>query len=173
MERKTVILKWNPAFSSYPMLAFLSELTNTCYGRMADFNWSVWDHDQIHEGDLVYWLKVGFGQNGIVGKGTITSEPYRGEDWSGKGRETYYVDFEPEIMINPDAWKLLDSDVLTQNIPDFDWRGGHSGLVLDQEQAQKLDALWKAYLKDNLNAFKDAQKKDKGADRIFLAKKLK
>lgn len=172
LQKKIVIIKWDPAFSSYSMLVFLSELTNACYGEMADFNWSVWDYDKVHVGDIIYWLKVGFGQNGIVGKGVITSEPYPGADWSGKGRETFYIDFVPEIMINPDAWKLLDSDILNENIPEFDWRGGHSGLILENNQAQKLEELWTCYMEKNLKAFKDARYKDKGADRIFLSKKM-
>ncbi len=35
------------------MLVFLSDLTDACYGKMADFNWSVWDHDKIHKDDTI------------------------------------------------------------------------------------------------------------------------
>ena len=90
---KTVILKWNPAVSSYSMLHYLSDIRMLNVSGLSDFNWSVWDYEQIHEGDKYYWLKVGqCGQVGIVGAGTITSEPYTGEDWSGKGIKTYYVE---------------------------------------------------------------------------------
>lgn len=29
----------------------------------------------------------------------ISSEPYKGEDWHGKDRNTYYMDLELEVMI--------------------------------------------------------------------------
>lgn len=152
----TVIFKWNPSFSSYTMKRFLNDMedVNDSY---SDFNWSVWDYEKIHTGDECFWLKVGYGQTGIVGHGVITSEPYEDEDWSGKGRKTFYVDFKPDIMLCADAFTLLDSDALQRVIPDFDWHGGHSGLVLSEGQAIALSGLWKDYLAANKEAFEKAK----------------
>ena len=33
--------------------------------------------------------------------GEFTSEPYHGEDWSGKGREVFYMDMDIKEMIHP------------------------------------------------------------------------
>lgn len=146
----TVIFKWNPAFSSYEMLSFLRDLFN--YKSDPDyvkFDWSVWDYDKITDGDEFYWVKVGLGQTGIVGHGKITSEPYEGRDWSGKGRKTFYVDFEPDVLINPDALPLLGCQQLAKSIPDFEWDKGHSGLVLNDNQANVLRGIWAEYLKVN------------------------
>jgi hypothetical protein len=145
----TVIFKWNPAFSSSPMIGYLENLYNICHDQPVDFNWSVWDHDKIHAGDRYYWVKLGYGQVGIVSAGTITSDPYQGEDWSGKGRETYYVDYEPDVMINPDTLPILTSQELTREIPDFDWYKGHSGIVLNEQQAANLEILWHNFIKRN------------------------
>lgn len=146
----TVILKWNPSFSSYSMLHFLMDIRQSNLGVNVDFNWSVWDHEIIEDGDVFYLLKVGdYGQIGIVGRGVITSDPYPGEDWSGKGRQTFYVDFAPECLINPDVLPILDAATLSAKIPDFEWTGGHSGLVLNENQAIALDGLWKEYLAKN------------------------
>lgn len=144
----TVIFKWNPAFSSYAMKSFLIDLSycKNDGNDYMDFNWSVWDYDKIHKDDEFYWVKVGLGQTGIVGHGTITSDPYEGEDWSGKGRKTFYVNFEPDILINPDALALLTCRELSDAITDFEWDKGHSGLVLNDQQAEKLGCVWAAYL---------------------------
>lgn len=153
--KKTVILKWNPAFSSYKMNNFLNDLVECKRYDLeyANFDWSVHDHEQIHEGDTFYWVKVGYGQTGIVGHGKITSDPREGEDWYGKGRQTFYVDFEPDVLINPDALPLLTCETLNQAIPSFEWDRGHSGLVLTDEQADKLHELWKQYLFTNKTEF--------------------
>lgn len=145
----TVIFKWNPAFSSYLMASYLYDLNSCLTGRPLDYNWSVWDHDKIHSDDKFYWVKLGYGQTGIVGSGVVTSDPYEGSDWSGKGRRTFYVDFLPEVLLNPDALPILDTKRLTREIPDFEWDRGHSGLVLTPEQAEKLDTLWEAFLNEN------------------------
>ena len=67
---KTVIFKWNPAFSSYNMHHYLSDLIDMVTEYEPDYNWSVWDWKQIHEGDRFFWVKVGmYGQTGIVASG--------------------------------------------------------------------------------------------------------
>jgi len=149
----TVILKWNPNFSSYSMLRYLYDIVNANYGETDDFNWSVWDHDKISEGDKFYWVKLGYGQTGIVGCGNVTSAPYKADDWSGKGRETYYIDFVPTVLINPDALPILNIATLHSRIPDFEWDHGHSGLVLADQQAKELDNLWKAFVAEHGQEF--------------------
>jgi len=138
-----VILKWNPAISSYTMERYLMELRMLNEGYGVPFNWSVHDHDKIHKNDRYYLLKLGYGQQGIVSTGTITSEPYRDEDWSGKGRETYYVNLRPDMMLNPDAMPILTSEELTRNVKgEFNWYKGHSGIVLTTEEAEEVGFLW-------------------------------
>lgn len=147
--RNSIILKWNPGFSSYNMLQFLSDLQWIEETGISEYNWSVWDYEKVRKGDRFFWVKLGYGANGIVGSGEITSDPYTGEDWSGKGRQTYFVDFRPDTLINPDALPILSNERLQAEIPDFDWSKGHSGVVLTNEQAQKLESLWASFLKEN------------------------
>lgn len=167
-KEKTVILKWNPAFSSYTTMHFLQDVYNSNKEYIYDFDWSVWEHENIGDGDRFYMVKVGeFGQNGIVMSGEITSDPEQGEDWSGRGRVTYYVNYEPDVMLDPDAFRLLSSAELQAAIPDFDWFKGHSGVVLTDEQAEKLDKLWKKYLKENADIFEQAKQKRNGSEKIY------
>ncbi len=64
---KTVILKWNPAFSSYSMMHYLEDMYRLREEDNFDYNWSVWDWREIHEGDRFFMVKVGmYGQTGIV-----------------------------------------------------------------------------------------------------------
>lgn len=79
-----------------------------------DFNWSVWEHDKASNGDKFFMVKVGPGTNGIVMSGEFTSEPYQGEDWSGKARQVFYMDMELKEMIHPDRCPLLSSDELAK-----------------------------------------------------------
>ena len=145
----TVILKWNPAVSSYNLIRFLDDIVQEVH----ESDWSIWEHERVRSGDTFYMLKVGNGQTGIVMRGKIVSDPVPDEDWSGRGRKTFYCDYDAEIMINPDAFRLLGSDALRDNIPGFDWTGGHAGVVLDGRSAAVLDTMWNAYLRDNLAEF--------------------
>lgn len=166
----TVIFKWNPEISSYEMERYLADLQGMNTGWESDsFNWSVWEYEKVHDGDKFYMLKVGhYGQLGILMSGLVTSEPYQDEDWSGQGRTTYYVDYFPDFMLNPDAMPIISCDILESAIPDFDWRKGHSGLVLSDEQAVKLEALVAKFKADNAELFKVAERKEV-PDRIYEA----
>ncbi len=153
-----VILKWNPGFSSYTMSRFLNDLEKCALANDGNIgmNWSIWDADLVHKGDTCFLLKVGYGQTGIAARGTITSEPYRGEDWSWRNRPTKYCDFDFETMINPDAYQLLSSAELTSAIPDFDWLGGHSGVVLNDRQGEIFVQMWQNYMQHQAEYFEKA-----------------
>lgn len=151
--QNTFILMWNPAISNYKIEEFEEQLRDMSEGFYDEFSWAVWDHEQARDGDRFYMVKVGPGTNGIVMSGTFTSEPYQGEDWSGKGRTVFYMEMEIEEMIHPDRCPLLTSERLSMEIPDFTWTEGHSGRILTEEQAERLAILWNHYLKENAFIF--------------------
>lgn len=168
----TVILKWNPSFSSHSMFHHLYNIrVMNLEPQNAEFNWSVCDYEKIHKGDTYYFVKVGmFGQIGIVGKGIIISEPYEAEDWSGRGRRTFYIDYKPDYLLNPDVMKILDAKTLAENIPDFEWDRGHSGVVLNDEQAQKLEELWNKFIAENEEEMQRLSKKNIDYDLVYINK---
>lgn len=150
---KTFILFWNPAISSYKLDDFqreLEEISDYCN----NMNWSVWEYDKAHAGDRFFMVRCGNGKTGICMSGYFTSEPYKAEDWSGRGRVTYYMDLEPDVMIHPDHLPILTTSELVSAIPSFDWKGGHSGRLLDEKSAEKLEKLWKSFTEKNEDIFK-------------------
>jgi hypothetical protein len=48
---------------------------------------------------------------------------------------------------------LITSEELAREISDFVWTGGHSGQLLTEEQAEKLQKLWDKYLDENAVIF--------------------
>lgn len=141
----TIILFWNPDISSYTIERLREDLSN--YAHVG--NWSVWEHDKAHKGDRFFMVRCGKGKTGICMSGRFRSEPYMDEDWSGKGREVYYMDLMADTVIDPDLLPILSIEVLSKKIPSFDWSGGHSGRVLPAKEAKKLERLWKKFLEQN------------------------
>ena len=82
---KTYILFWNPAISSYKLDNFQEKLGELEYN---DLNWSVWEHEKASCGDRFFMVRCGEGNTGICMSGYFASDPYKGEDWSGNGKET-------------------------------------------------------------------------------------
>ena len=172
MKRNCVILKWNPAISSYSMFDFLGHII--CGEPESD--WSVYEYDKVKTGDQFFMLKVGAGMGGIVACGKITSDPEVDADWSGRGRKVYYSDYKCDFMVNPETLPILERGVLEDNLPGFDWNGGHSGVVLDDEQASVLNRLFDKYLHENAAIFADRlelmEKRDMDNDQIYIEAEL-
>ena len=141
----TIILFWNPGISSYTLERLRDDLDGCTHVN----NWSVWEHEKAHKGDRFFMVRCGKGQTGICMSGRFRSEPYRGEDWSGKGREVYYMDLRADTVIDPDLLPILSTEVLAKKIPSFDWSGGHSGRLLPVKDARKLERLWEKFLEKN------------------------
>lgn len=150
----TVVLMWNPAISSYTKKDFLDGMDH--FGQYG-LNWSVWEHEIIKKYDRFFMVKVGEGPTGVVMSGMIMSDPYSGEDWSGKGRKTYYVDLSISVMLHPEKAQLLTTEELMREIPDFNWTGGHSGRVLTEGQGSKLRKLWELHHERGAEMFKNIE----------------
>lgn len=147
----TYILFWNPDISSYTMERFQEDFED----EFGVGNWSFHEHEKVKYGDTFYLVKCGSGRTGIVMQGIITSRCYEDEDWSPKKRaKIYYANIIQEVTINPESEAvLLTPDFLTEELPDFNWYGGHSGRRLSPDYARKLDKIWAEYLQKNPQMF--------------------
>ncbi|MBR1499160.1 MAG: hypothetical protein IJ615_05965 [Bacteroidaceae bacterium] len=168
-----VILMWNPEISSFKKEDFLNGMKDFDHFRL---NWSIWEYEKVQQYDRFFMVRVGGQNTGIVMSGLIVSEPYKGKDWSGKGREVYYVDLRPSVMVDPDSGLLMTSAELSAQIPGFDWTGGHSGRVLSEEDSVKLMNLWELHQDEYLDGFKNqhlAQRNDNDFDAAYKLYSMK
>jgi hypothetical protein len=144
--RKTFIMRWNTDISNYTLSEF-EDAMEDFFDEGFYYDWSIWDYQKAHIGDKFYMIRTGDGANGVVMRDTIIGTPYPDEDWSGKGRKVYYIRMSLTNMIHPERTPLLlTTDELTEAIPDFNWKEGHSGEILSNTQADKLEEVWKDYI---------------------------
>lgn len=143
---KTVVLMWNPAISSFHkedlskcIQVLDSYNEEDCPNEYLNLNWSIWDHEQVKDGDRFFMVKVGEGKTGIVMAGTIQSNPYKDKDWSGKDREVYYADLFCECIVDIETAPYISTQELKEAMPEFDWTGGHSGRAIEDSMAFKLE----------------------------------
>ena len=142
-KQNTFILMWNPAISSMSM-----ERHNESIESMSSryYNWSVWEYEKAKCGDRFFMVRVGEGNTGVVMSGVFDSHPYEAADWSGKGRRTFYMDMIPNVILNPEKAPMISTKELQEAIPSFDWSGGHSGRLLTEEEARKMEVLWQQFI---------------------------
>lgn len=151
---------WNPYYSSYKIENFERDFQMLIHDDPDTwFNWSVHEYEKADIDDRFFLVKVGQeGATGVVMSGYFSSEPYQDEDWSGKNRTVYYMDMEVDVIIHPEKAKLLPTEMLIKNIPEFDWTGGHSGRLIEKELAKKLEKIWTEFLFENKEMFNDPNK---------------
>lgn len=146
---KTFILYWNPQISNFKdeeRSEFVKYIRN---GNYYDFNWSIWDWKEAKAGDRFFRIRCGMSNpadDGVIDSGYLINDPYIGEDWSGRGREVHYANMEFDVVIDYNHCPILAADKLDLRIPHFEWHGGHSGRLLDEQNAAELEALWEQHV---------------------------
>ena len=137
---KTFLLRWNPTISGFSLDAYCKAVSE--YPDGFGMGWAIYEWEQAHEGDFYYMLRTGDENAGIVFMGTFTSEPYEADDWAGTTNKKHYVDIDCYDYAPADKKPALDVETLEKNIPEIDWRNGHSGELLSPDIAQKLAKLY-------------------------------
>ena len=61
------------------------------------------------------------------------------------------MDMKPNFIVNPEVQAIITTEQLQDAIPDFEWRKGHSGQLLNSEQAKKLEKLFADYIQKMLD----------------------
>lgn len=153
-SHNTFILKWNPAISSYTMERLDNDMAEWAEGYWSDdFDWSVYEWQKARKGDRFFMVRVGEGNTGLFAAGRFTSDPFKDEDWSGKGREVYYMQMEFETVFHPERAEIITTEELERELPHLDWRKGHSGQMLDAESAERLELMWRDYVGRNKSLY--------------------
>ncbi len=147
----TFILYWNPRISNFKDEERSEFVQDLQLGIDYQFNWAIWDWQKAKPGDRFFRIRCGMpnpADDGVIDSGYLVGEPFQDEDWSGRGRRVHYVYMEFDSVIDFNRCPILSSEKLDLRIPHFDWHGGHSGRILDEESAKELETLWQQHIKD-------------------------
>lgn len=136
-EPKKYLMRWNPSISSFTEKDYEKCVANGMF-RM---NWSIFEWEEARRGDIFYMMRVGDDKAGIVFNGQFISDPYPDDDWAGSPKRRMYVDMVCATSVESRKEPIISLEKLKENIPDFDWSKGHSGVLLPNEIADKLVEL--------------------------------
>lgn len=137
---KGYILRWNPTFSSWKMETHKEIFQKTSKGETLCSNWSIYDFEDLEQGDFFILQQVGTENDGIAALGIFTSETYTDENWRRKdGTNLFYADIEFDCVLQRDKSNIIFSaDDLTKKFPQIDWHKGHSGVVIPKKIQEEL-----------------------------------
>ena len=135
----TYIMRWNPSISSSKIEKYREAREQWPMGFYG--NWSIYEWENAHEDDQHIMVRVGDGPNGVVYLGRFCSEPYEEDDWAGTEKKRHYVDISIEHPGDPDE-PFITIEMLEAALPEIEWRRGHSGQRLTDEQ-EKI--FWESF----------------------------
>ncbi|MBO4440473.1 MAG: hypothetical protein J5798_14110 [Spirochaetaceae bacterium] len=129
---KLYILRWNPNISSWTYDRHEYLLKNILDNDFDGMNWSIYDFENLEEGD--YWIlqQVGTDNDGIAGFGTFTGDPYTSASWKRKdGTNLFYADLYFDCIIDRRKTDFLSAAELEKDFPEIEWHKGHSGVLIE------------------------------------------
>ena len=129
---KLYILRWNPNISSWTYDRHEYLLKNILDNDFDGMNWSIYDFENLEEGD--YWIlqQVGTDNDGIAGFGTFTGDPYTSASWKRKdGTNLFYADLYFDCIIDRRNTDFLSAAELKKDFPEIEWHKGHSGVLIE------------------------------------------
>lgn len=139
-DSKSYLMRWNPSISSFTEKDY-KECVEKMSSRGFYLNWSISEWEEARRGDTFYMMRVGDDKAGIVFGGIFLSDPYVSEDWAGSTKRRLYVDMICTPVVEPGKKPELSLEKLQAEMPDFEWAKGHSGVLLSEEVATKLEIL--------------------------------
>ena len=137
---KFYLMRWNPSVSSFTEKDYAEHVAHMRNG-MFHLNWSIREWEEARKGDMFFMLRTGDDKAGIVFNGQFISDPYPEEDWNGSSKRRMYVDMICTNPIDPKKKPRISLAQLQEAIPSIDWQQGHSGTLLSEEEAAKLDEI--------------------------------
>lgn len=137
---KFYLMRWNPTISSFTEKDYEDCVANMKNG-MFRLNWSIREWEEAQKGDMFFMLRTGDDKAGIVFNGQFISDPYPADDWNGSTKRRMYVNMICTNPIDPKKKPRISLKELQEAIPSIDWLQGHSGILLPEDVADKLDEL--------------------------------
>ena len=142
-DPKYVLLRWNPAISSFTAEDYQNAIDSMENGFF-NLNWSVYDWENIHAGDRFFMMNEGGDHPGFVFYGYIISDPYEDEDWAGTEKRRHYVNIVCCGARPLDGDPIITLEQLEKAVPEINWRRGHSGELLPDDFIERFKTIIEA-----------------------------
>lgn len=129
-------------------------------GSRPCIRWSCGNTKKIQIGDRVFLMRLGWRQHntGILASGWVTVQSFEEVHWNSNSMSpsAYYIEFEPDVLLDPDANPLLNPPLTSHK---FNWYPQRSGITIPNDVALRLEDIWQ----DHIQGIRPTQ--DVGIDR--------
>ncbi|TGM33906.1 HNH endonuclease [Leptospira levettii] len=148
---KSYLLTWNP--SKWEWKDFKNKIENLEKRGSIEERWSCGNSKSIKKGDRIFLTRLGNEPRGIIGSGYAISSPYLESHWDGSpGKNSNYINFEFDILIDPDRDQFFDKEFLDKIDPNHiqQWFPQQSGISINNELIDSLETSWFEFFSKNI-----------------------
>lgn len=146
------ILRWNPETGNYRPSDHKELISRLKKGeRPVNFNWSVREWQALEAEDTFILLQVGTDADGIIMTGCFRARCFEEDSWRNDGTRVHYADMFIWDAFSCGKKKVLPASHFERLFPEINWHGGHSGIRVEDETAERLIAeIQKVLIKKGL-----------------------
>ena len=124
---------------------FAEQCEGTKEGKTYDDSWTC-SSKSPQIGDEVFLIKLGEKPRGLIGHGTVLSEPYIRESYdsakAATGKTERAIDVRFDYLINYESEKILSQEELMEKCSEQHWSPQSSGIKIKPEVLPVLRELW-------------------------------
>jgi len=141
----TYLLTWNPNNWAWDDLDEAIRALKS--GDTSPMRWSCGNTRTIPVGAKVFLLRQSVEPKGIVASGWVTrptyEDPHYDKSRALAGDKANYIEFSPDVLINPDITLPLDPRTFTTPaLKTVNWSPLASGISINSEAADELSKRW-------------------------------
>lgn len=138
----TYLLTWNPHESAWDDILEMSQAVKL--GKSITIAWSCGNTRRIKVGDRIFLLRQGREPKGICASGIVVQGSYEHLNWVGK--LAMYVDFQLDVLLNPDQDAILPRQLLDKGpFSKIHWNTQRSGIQIHDDVAVELEKIWASF----------------------------
>lgn len=142
-NREGVLLGWNRALWDGWDETYEGAVNMVMSGAQYRTRWSVGNRRDVQPGTDAWLLRQG-GPYGLLGHGTVRSEPFDDAHFARPGETSRYVEVAFDVLL--EETDILERDQLDLAIPEIAWRHQfQSGNRVPPDVNERLLRLWQEY----------------------------
>ena len=150
------LLTWNPAKWEWVDLRDCIDQIRRAGFYLSD--WSSGNNKRMATGDRVFLLRQGVEPRGLCGSGFADSGVYEDVHWNENkakaGKVTRYVRVKWDVLLDPDTESIYPREWLNgPPLSRVNWNTQISGIRIEDEVAEELEARWAEFLRGRGKAF--------------------
>lgn len=139
---KTILFTWNPNRWSWDDLQLAEDKANV-EGKYV-CSWSCGNRKDISTGDRAFLMRLGAEPKGIMGSGTVISDPTEAPHWdtqrAAEGKMQLRVEVVFEILNEKPI--LNEEDLSVEPLNQHNWYPQASGTIVPEKVSSALENIW-------------------------------